>query len=180
MFRKSTLLAFAAAAALGLAMLSPTIASAKHGGGHGGGHGGHHGGGKHGGGHHGKHGGHGMHGHHGHGHHHHGHRHRHRHPHWHVRYHRPVWYAPRPVYVASRPVAGPCTCLSKEYTSDGRVLFKDLCTNEAAMNPPIVTPQQSGAIDAPVQQAANAVAPLYQTAPPNAQQQVDPQTGLPK
>ena len=146
MFRKSTLLAVAASAALGFAMLSPTIASAKHGGGHGGHGGGHHGGGKHG----GKHGGHGMHGHHG-GHHHHGHRHRHRHPHWHVRYHRPVWYGARPVYVAARPVAGPCTCLSKEYTVDGRVLFKDLCTNEAAINPPII-----------------------------AQQQVDPQTGLPR
>ena len=33
------------------------------------------------------------------------------------------------------PLAGPCTCLSKEYTTDGRVLFKDLCTNEAAINP---------------------------------------------
>lgn len=175
MFRKSTLLAVAASAALGFAMLSPTIASAKHGGGHGGHGGGHHGGGKHGG---GKHGGHGMHGHHG-GHHHHGHRHRHRHPHWHVRYHRPVWYGARPVYVASRPVAGPCTCLSKEYTPDGRVLFKDLCTNEAAINPPIITPQQTGAIDAPVQQA-NAVSPQYQSAPANAMQQVDPQTGLPR
>ena len=56
------------------------------------------------------------------------------------------------------------------------MLFKDLCTNEAAINPPVITPQQTGAIDAPVQQA-NAVSPLYQTAPPNAQQQVDPQTG---
>ena len=65
----------------------------------------------------------------------------------------------RPVYIASRPVVspGPCTCLSKEYTPDGRVLFKDLCTNEAAINPPIVAPQQTGAIDAPVQQASNAV-----------------------
>ncbi|MSP47540.1 MAG: hypothetical protein EXQ83_17300 [Xanthobacteraceae bacterium] len=82
MLRKSTPLAVAASAALGLAMLAPTSASAMHGGGHG---------------MHGHHGGHG--GHFGH--------HRHRHPHWHVRYQRPVWYAPRPVYVASRPVAGP-------------------------------------------------------------------------
>ena len=89
-----------------------------------------------------------------------------------------MWYAPRPVYVASRPVAGPCTCLSKEYTSDGRVLFKDLCTNEAAINPPVVAPQQTGAIDAPVQQASNAV--QYQSAPANAMQQVDPMTGQPK
>ena len=179
MIRKSTFLAVAASAVLGLAMLSVTDASARsHGGG---GHGGGHGGGGHGmhGGGHGGHGGHGMHrgrGGHG-GHHVH---HRHRHPHWHVRYHRPVWYGVRTVgytYGATK-VAGPCTCLSKEYTPDGRVLFKDLCTNEAAINPPVVSSQQTGAIDAPVQQASNAV--QYQSAPPNALPQVDPMTGLPK
>jgi hypothetical protein len=162
MLRKSTLLAVAASAALGLAMLAPTAASA-HGGGHGGG--GMHGGGGHGGG--------GMHG---------GRiGHRGDHPHWHVRWHRPIWYGGvRTVgYTVARPVAaGPCTCLSKEYTPDGRVLFKDLCTNEAAMNPPIVTPQQTGAIEAPVQQASNAV--QYQATPSNALPQVDPTTGLPK
>ena len=83
--------------------------------------------------------------------------HHHRHPHWHVRYHRPVWYGVRTVgytYGATRVASGPCTCLSKEYTQDGRVLFKDLCTNEAAINPPVVAPQQSSSIDAPVQQAS--------------------------
>ena len=102
------------------------------------------------------------------------------HPHWHVRYHRPIWYGVRTVgytYGATR-VAGPCTCLSKEYTPDGRVLFKDLCTNEAAVNPPVVAPQQTSAIDAPVQQASNAV--QYQATPSNALPQVDPMTGQPK
>ena len=147
MLRKSTLLAVAATAALGLALLSPSIASARgHGGGHGGGGHGMHGGG-HGGGH-GMHGGHGRHG--GHfGHH-------HRRPHWHVRYHRPIWYAPRPViYSAYAPrivTPGPCTCLSKEYTPEGAVLFKDRCTNEAAMNPPASAPQQTGALEPQVQQ----------------------------
>jgi hypothetical protein len=146
MLRKSTLLAVAASAALGLAMLSPISASAK--GGHGGGHGMHGGGHKmHGGGHK-MHGGHGGHGHHF--------RHRHRHPHWHVRYHRPIWYAPRPViYSAYTPrivTPGPCTCLSKEYTPEGAVLFKDRCTNEAAMNPPAQAPQQTGALEPQVQQ----------------------------
>jgi hypothetical protein len=42
---------------------------------------------------------------------------------------------------------GPCTCLSKEYTPEGAVLFKDRCTNEAAMNPPVPAPQQTGALD---------------------------------
>jgi hypothetical protein len=174
MIRKSTLLAVAASAALGLAMLAPMSASAKgHGGGGGGGgmHGGHGGGGGMHGGHHG---GGGRIGHIGHRHHH--------HPHWHVRYHRPIWYGVRTVgYTVARPVAGPCTCLSKEYTPDGRVLFKDLCTNEAAINPPVIAPQQSSSLDAPVQQAAN-VQPTgqYQTAPANAMPQVDPLTGQPK
>jgi hypothetical protein len=47
----------------------------------------------------------------------------------------------QPVYVAARPVVatpGPCTCLSKEYTPQGAVLFKDRCTTEMAMNPPSV------------------------------------------
>lgn len=165
MIRKSTLLAVAASAALGLAMLAPTSASAMHGGGHGGGgmHGGGHGGGGHfGGGHFG------------------GGRFGHHHPRWHVRYYRPIWYGVRPVYAAYGPrlvSPGPCTCLSKEYTPDGRVLFKDLCTNEAAINPPVIAPQQSSSIEAPVQQASNV---QYQTAPANALPQVDPMTGQPK
>jgi hypothetical protein len=141
MLRKSTILAVAASAALGLAMLAPTSASAMggHGGGHGGG--GMHGGGMHfGGGHFG--GGHyaGYH---------------HFHPRWHVRYHRPIWYGVRPVYTAysTRVVTpGPCTCLSKEYTPEGAVLFKDRCTNEAAMNPPAPEPQQTGALEPQYQQ----------------------------
>jgi len=117
MFRKSTLLAVVASAALGLAILTPTSASARHGGG-----------GGHGGGMHGGHGGHGGGGHIGH---------HHPRPHWHVRYHRPIWYpGVRTVgYTVARPVVstpGPCTCLSKEYTQDGMVVFQDRCTNEAA------------------------------------------------
>ena len=141
MIRKSTFLAVAASAALGLAMLAPTSASAMRGGGGGGMHGGGHGGG----GMHGGHGGGGRIGHIGHiGHHHH-----HHHPHWHVRYHRPIWYGVRTVgytgYTVANPVAGPCTCLSKEYTQDGRVLFKDLCTNEAAMAVPVAQQAQGPA-----------------------------------
>ena len=70
-------------------------------------------------------------------------------PHIHVHRHRPIMYvAPAVVgatYVATRPVvAGPCTCLSKEYTAEGVVVFKYRCTNEMAMNPPVVAPQQTG------------------------------------
>ena len=74
------------------------------------------------------------------------------HPHnWHpyvVRYRvrtAPVAYvAPAPVAA----VAAPCTCLTKEYTPEGAVLFKDICTNEAAINPPAQAPQQTGMLQA--------------------------------
>jgi len=73
----------------------------------------------------------------------------HRHPNWcrysgrchiHVRWHRP-WiygtglvatsYAVAPVAAAPRP----CTCLTKEYTPDNLVVFKDVCTKEVASAP---------------------------------------------
>ena len=122
MFLKSTLLALAAVAALGTTALT-TSAEAK--GFHKGGHGFH-------GGFHGKHFGH-------------GHFHRHRHVHWRHRYYvRPVVYAAAPAAIyAARPVVNRCTCLTKEYTPEGAVLFKDLCTNEAAINPP-PAPLQTG------------------------------------
>ena len=66
----------------------------------------------------------------------------HQHRHWHVRWHRPWIYgvgtaaiaAPAYAAVAARPAA-PCTCLSKEYTQDNVVVFKDRCTNEMAAAP---------------------------------------------
>jgi hypothetical protein len=170
MLRKSTFLAIAATAALGLAMFSASEASARGHGGGGGGSGMHSGGGMHfAGGSLGRGDGGRI-----------GHRHPHHHPHWHVRYHHPIWvHGVRTAeYSVARPVNGPCTCLSKEYTDDGRVLFKDLCTNEAAINPPIVAPQQTGENDVPEKLASNAV--QYQATPANALPQVDPLTGKPK
>jgi hypothetical protein len=170
MISKSTILAVAATAALGLAMFSASEASARGygGGGHGGG-GMHNGGGMHFAGGYGRGRGDGG-----------RHWHPHPHPHWHVGYHHPIWVGGvrTAEYSVATPVNGPCTCLSKEYTPDGRVLFKDLCTNEAAINPPIVAPQQTGENDAPMKQASNAV--QYQATPSNALPQVDPTTGLPK
>jgi hypothetical protein len=40
------------------------------------------------------------------------------------------------VYPVARPVASTCTCLVKEYLPNGAVLFRDVCTNESAVNPP--------------------------------------------
>jgi|HubBroStandDraft_1064217.scaffolds.fasta_scaffold516671_1 hypothetical protein len=44
-------------------------------------------------------------------------------------------YASAPNY-SSAPTANNCNCLTKQYTQDGAVVFKDICTNEMAMNPP--------------------------------------------
>jgi hypothetical protein len=91
---------------------------------------------------------------------------RHHRHHWHrthVRYHRPIWYAAPVVYAARPAVAGPCTCLTKEYTPEGAVLFKDRCTNEAAMNPPVQAPQQTGMIE-PQPQVSYAPQPSTQVA----------------
>jgi hypothetical protein len=77
------------------------------------------------------------------------------HYHWHWRWHfvrHPYWVAPivgtsvvRPVY-ASNPTPT-CNCLTKSYTQEGAVVFKDLCTKEMAMNPPAQS-------DVPVQQGS--------------------------
>ena len=60
-------------------------------------------------------------------------------------YYRPaptVYYKPAPTYTAPTyayakpaysPPPAPCTCLTKEYTSDGKIVFKDLCTKEMAV-----------------------------------------------
>jgi len=79
-------------------------------------------------------------------------RHVHRHPNWcrvygrcgiHVRWHRPWGYpvATAGLVATSYAVAPavatakPCTCLTKEYTPDNLVVFKDLCTKEVASAP---------------------------------------------
>jgi hypothetical protein len=61
------------------------------------------------------------------------------HQHWHHNFHfryahdrlyvRPVGYAVRSVE------PGPCTCLTKNYTPEGTVVFQDLCTKEMASAP---------------------------------------------
>ena len=80
------------------------------------------------------------------------------HWHWHWAWHRRYWIPPVVVggaavatYAATTPAATPttnhCNCLTKDYTPDGAVVFKDLCTNEMAMNPPAgdtAQPQQQG------------------------------------
>ena len=78
-----------------------------------------------------------------------GHGHFRHHGHWR---HRHIYYvrarsSTRPARwsTAQRPSISTnrCTCLTKEYTQEGAVLFKDICTNEAAINPP-PAPVQTG------------------------------------
>jgi hypothetical protein len=38
-------------------------------------------------------------------------------------------------YIAPAPAPGPCTCLTKNYTPDGLVVFADVCTKESASSP---------------------------------------------
>ncbi len=77
--------------------------------------------------------------------------HRPHHPNWYWRFgwRRHYWVTPVVAtgvatgVVASAPSWNRCTCLTKEYTAEGAVVFKDLCTKEMAMNPPAVAPQSS-------------------------------------
>ena len=63
---------------------------------------------------------------------------------WHYREHyvRPVGYV-RPV------VEGTCNCLTKDYTPEGTVVFKDLCTKEMASAPGEGAPAQASEIQTP-------------------------------
>jgi hypothetical protein len=51
-----------------------------------------------------------------------------------VRVSSPVLSAPAPVTTAVP--SAPCNCLTKQYLQDGSVLFKDICTKEAAVATP--------------------------------------------
>ena len=60
----------------------------------------------------------------------------------------------RPVrYVTPVMSKGPCTCLTKDYTQEGQVVFTDLCTKETAMAPVDGAPQKSGEVEAPTNMA---------------------------
>jgi hypothetical protein len=106
-FSHKTFISVLAVAALAVATFGSGAAQAGGGGG-GSPHGGH-----------GGHGGPGMHGHY----------------HWHHWAHYDHIYV-RPVSYAVRTTTpGPCTCLTKNYTPDGKVVFADLCTKESASAP---------------------------------------------
>jgi len=92
---------------------------------------------------------------------------------WRYSWRRPYWIAPviatggvaaAATTYASTPATNTCTCLTKQYTPQGAVVFKDVCTNEMAMNPPASAspaadagpqmpqqPYQQGYLQAPAQ-----------------------------
>ena len=75
------------------------------------------------------------------------HHHRH-HRHWHLWKYYPVLVGTggsSVAYAASPTKVTPsaCNCLTKEYLADGSVLFKDLCTKEAAVMPANTNQAQS-------------------------------------
>jgi len=144
MSRKS-IISFLAVGVLAAAMLASGAASAHSGGG-GGGHGGH------GGGHPGGHWGHWGHYHH--------------YVHFHDRiYVRPVAYSVR----ESTP--GPCTCLTKNYTPEGRVVFQDLCTKEIASAPADGSSDQTQNEQGPANMAGQSYQDYLKTNPQAAQTQ---------
>ena len=60
----------------------------------------------------------------------------HEHRHF-VRWHHHIWVRPVGYVEWRRPTVqpGPCTCLTKNYTPEGMVVFQDLCTKEMASAP---------------------------------------------
>jgi hypothetical protein len=67
-----------------------------------------------------------------------------------------------PVETAVQP--GPCTCLTKNYTPEGMVVFQDLCTKEMA-SAPVAGTEQSSQIEAPASYAGQTYQDYLKTHP---------------
>lgn len=73
-----------------------------------------------------------------------------------VRWHRHIWVRPVGYAVGEVDAAvapGPCTCLTKNYTPEGMVVFQDLCTKEMASAPVDGSSDQAAAEQAPASYA---------------------------
>jgi len=79
------------------------------------------------------------------------------HPHYRywVRWHKHIWVRPVGYVVRDTAVVqpGPCTCLTKNYTPEGMVVFQDLCTKEMASAPVDGTNDQASAMQGPASYA---------------------------
>jgi len=74
--------------------------------------------------------------------------------HW-VRWHKHIWVRPVGYVVRDTAVVqpGPCTCLTKNYTPEGMVVFQDLCTKEMASAPVDGVNDQASAVQGPASYA---------------------------
>ena len=74
--------------------------------------------------------------------------------HW-VRWHKHIWVRPVGYVVRDTAVVqpGPCTCLTKNYTPEGMVVFQDLCTKEMASAPVDGVNDQAAAVQGPASYA---------------------------
>jgi len=91
----------------------------------------------------------------------------------HFRHFRERFYV-RPVGYAVRGVEpGPCTCLTKNYTPEGQVVFKDLCTKEMASAPVEGTSDHAQAEPGPANFAGQTYQDYLKANPQNAT--VEPQ-----
>jgi hypothetical protein len=63
--------------------------------------------------------------------------------------------------VTADPAPGPCTCLFKTYTPDGKVVFSDMCTKESASA--TVGTSASDAMAAPTQSSGAEMTPAQVT-----------------
>lgn len=80
----------------------------------------------------------------------------------HSYYVRPVGYAVRTVQ------PGPCTCLTKNYTPEGLVVFKDQCTKEMASAPVDGSSDQAQAVQGPANFAGQTYQDYLKANPQNA------------
>jgi hypothetical protein len=69
----------------------------------------------------------------------------------------------------SSHVGNICTCLTKDYTPEGNVVFKDLCTKEMASAPVDDAPAQASEIHAPTNFAGKTYQDYLAANPQNAQ-----------
>jgi hypothetical protein len=82
----------------------------------------------------------------------------HLYPHFHhthfVRWHNHIWVRPVGYVrgVETAVVPGPCTCLTKNYTPEGMVVFADQCTKESASSP-VAGSSDAAQADAPANYA---------------------------
>ena len=74
--------------------------------------------------------------------------------HW-VRWHKHIWVRPVGYVVRDTAVVqpGPCTCLTKNYTPEGMVVFQDLCTKEMASTPVDGVNDQASTVQGPANYA---------------------------